>query len=218
MYNWDVKIPGQRKKNYYCKEHKFSLILFIEATNTTPPLVTLPPSSVDHGQHAGHRPELYASLFYYFTARYFTHDQCGEWKYSNFRGEISYFTHELYAQNCIKAFMYLQSSTTISPFNVSTNHRVSLALHLSTPSTHSFFIPLRASTQFQMCSKFSSTPHNSHSWFSNPFLLALPKFPHRNLATVFLTLQPPFLRPNTFLFRTLLLFLYISNKTSICRP
>ena len=41
-------------------------ILFIEATTTTSPLVTLPPSpphsSVDHGQHAGHRPELYASL------------------------------------------------------------------------------------------------------------------------------------------------------------
>ena len=35
-----------------------------------------PHSSVDHGQHAGHRPELYASLYaslpYYFTARYFT--------------------------------------------------------------------------------------------------------------------------------------------------
>ena len=42
-------------------------ILFIEATTTTSALVTLPPpspphSSVDHGQHAGHRPELYASL------------------------------------------------------------------------------------------------------------------------------------------------------------
>ena len=52
-----------------------------------------------------HRPELYAllyaSLLYYFTARYCTHDQCGEWKNSDFRGEISYFTHELYAQNCI---------------------------------------------------------------------------------------------------------------------
>ena len=41
-------------------------ILFIEATTTTSALVTLTPSprhsSVDHGQHAGHRPELYASL------------------------------------------------------------------------------------------------------------------------------------------------------------
>ena len=41
-------------------------ILFIEATTTTSALVTLPPSpphsSVDHEQHAGHRPELYASL------------------------------------------------------------------------------------------------------------------------------------------------------------
>ena len=41
-------------------------ILFIKATTTTSPLVTPPPSppphsSVDHGQHAGHRPELYAS-------------------------------------------------------------------------------------------------------------------------------------------------------------
>ena len=57
-------------------------ILFIKATTTISPLVTLPlsppQSFVDHGQHAGHRPELYASLPYYFTARYFTHDQCGE--------------------------------------------------------------------------------------------------------------------------------------------
>ena len=51
MYNWDVKIPDKEKKNYYCKEHKFSLmltglfILFIEATTTTSPLVTLPPLS-----------------------------------------------------------------------------------------------------------------------------------------------------------------------------
>ena len=123
-------------------------LLFIKATTTTSPLVTLPlfppHSSVDHGQHAGHRPELYASLYaqlpvmpdwetnpaeglffarfeyirdsptprqsgitdrsYYFTARYFTRDQCGEWKNGDFRGEISYFTHELYAQNCIKIF------------------------------------------------------------------------------------------------------------------
>ena len=73
VYNWDVKIPGKEKKNYYCKEHKFSLmftalsVLFIRATTTTSPLVTLlpstPHSSVDHGQHAGHRPELYASLY-----------------------------------------------------------------------------------------------------------------------------------------------------------
>ena len=86
MYNWDVKISG-KEKIYYCKKHKFSLmitglfILFIKGTTTTFPLVTLPSSpphySVDHGQHAGHRPELYASLPYYFTARYFTHDQCG---------------------------------------------------------------------------------------------------------------------------------------------
>ena len=74
MYNWDVTIPGKEKRNYYCKEHKFSLmftglfILFIEATTTTTsPLVTLPPpsppnSSVDHEQYAGHRLELYASL------------------------------------------------------------------------------------------------------------------------------------------------------------
>ena len=52
-------------------------ILFIEATTTTSPLVTLlpsaPHSSVNNGQHAGHRPELYASLPYYFTARDFTH-------------------------------------------------------------------------------------------------------------------------------------------------
>ena len=85
-----------------------SFVLFIKATTTTSPLVTPPPSpshsSVDHGQHAGHRPELYASLLYYFTARYFTHDQCGELKNSDFRGEISYFTHELYAQNCINKF------------------------------------------------------------------------------------------------------------------
>ena len=41
-------------------------ILCIEATTTTFPLVTLPPSpphsSVDDGQDAGHRPEVYASL------------------------------------------------------------------------------------------------------------------------------------------------------------
>ena len=87
MYTWDVKIPGKEKKNYHCKEHKFSLmftglfILFIKATTSTSPLVTLPPSPphsfVDHGQHAGHRPELYASLYAslpcYFTARNFTH-------------------------------------------------------------------------------------------------------------------------------------------------
>ena len=69
-------------------EHKFSLmftglfILFIEATTTTSPLVPPPPppspphSSVGHGQHAGHRPELFASLYasrpYYFIARYVT--------------------------------------------------------------------------------------------------------------------------------------------------
>ena len=57
-------------------------ILFIKATTTTSHLVTLPlsppHSSVDHGQHAGHRPELYTLLSYYFTARYFTHDQYGE--------------------------------------------------------------------------------------------------------------------------------------------
>ena len=51
MYNWDVKIPGKEKKNYYCKEHKFSLmftglfILFIKATTTTSPLVTPPLST-----------------------------------------------------------------------------------------------------------------------------------------------------------------------------
>ena len=125
MYNWDVKIPGKEKKNYYCKEHKFSLmftglfILFIKATNTASPLVTLtlspPHSSVDHGQHAGHRSELYASLYaplpYCFTARYFTHDQCGEWKNGDFRGEVSYFTHELYAQNSIKK-MYKKNNHT----------------------------------------------------------------------------------------------------------
>ena len=95
MYNWDVKIPGKEKKNYYCKEHKFSLmftglfILFIEATTTTSPWVSPPPSLLPTlpsttGSTPGivrnftHRPELYASLPYYFTARYFTHDQCGE--------------------------------------------------------------------------------------------------------------------------------------------
>ena len=40
-------------------------ILFNKATTTTSPLITPPPSplhsSVDHGQHAGRRPELYAS-------------------------------------------------------------------------------------------------------------------------------------------------------------
>ena len=42
MYNWDVKIPGKEKKNYYCKEHKFSLmftglfILFIKARRASP--------------------------------------------------------------------------------------------------------------------------------------------------------------------------------------
>ena len=124
MYNWDVKIPGKEKKNYYCKEHKFSLmftglfILFIEATTTTSPLVPPPPPSLlptlssTTGSTPGiarnftHRSELYASLLYYFTARYFTHDQFEEWKYSDFRGEISYFTHELHAQNCIKIFMF----------------------------------------------------------------------------------------------------------------
>ena len=41
----------QRKKNYYCKEHKFSLmftglfILFNKATTTTSPLITPPPLS-----------------------------------------------------------------------------------------------------------------------------------------------------------------------------
>ena len=60
-------------KNYYCKEHKFSpmftglFILFIKATTTTSPLLTLPPllptlsSTTGHGQHAAHRPELHAS-------------------------------------------------------------------------------------------------------------------------------------------------------------
>ena len=72
-----------KKKNYYCKEHKFSLmftglfIVFNEATNTTSPLVTLLPSpphpSVDHGQHTGHRPELCASLGTLRIARNFTH-------------------------------------------------------------------------------------------------------------------------------------------------
>ena len=98
-------------------------ILFIEATTTTSPLVTPPPLSsplfrrpraarrasprtLRIARNFTYRSELYASLYasllYYFTARYFTHDQCGEWKYSDIRGEISYFTHELYAQNCIK--------------------------------------------------------------------------------------------------------------------
>ena len=110
MYNWDAKIPGKEKKTIIVRNTNlvWLFILFIEATTTTFPLVTLPPPSpphfsVDHGQHAGHRSELYASLLYYFTARYARpHDQCGEWNYSDFRGEISYFTHELYAQNCIK--------------------------------------------------------------------------------------------------------------------
>ena len=49
MYNWDVKIPSKETKNY-CKEHKFSLmftalfILFIKATTTTSPLVTVLPA------------------------------------------------------------------------------------------------------------------------------------------------------------------------------
>ena len=93
-------------------------ILFIEATSTISPLVTLLPllhtlpsttgSMPGIARSFTHRSELYASLYasqlYYFTTRYFTHDQCREWKYSDFRGEISYFTHELYAQNCIKIF------------------------------------------------------------------------------------------------------------------
>ena len=75
MYNWDVKIPGKEKKNYYCKEHKFSLmftglfILFIEAITTTFPLVTLLPtlpsttgSTPGIARNFTHRSELYASL------------------------------------------------------------------------------------------------------------------------------------------------------------
>ena len=58
-----------------------------------------------HSSAVWHHRSLYASLPYYFTARYFTHDQCGEWKNSDFRGKISYFTHELYAQNCIKLIL-----------------------------------------------------------------------------------------------------------------
>ena len=95
MYNWDVNIPGKEKKNYYRKEHKFSLmftglfILLIEATTTTSPWVTLLPtlpsttgSTPGIARNFTHRSELYASLgtlrIALRIARYFTHDQCGE--------------------------------------------------------------------------------------------------------------------------------------------
>ena len=123
MYNCDVKIPDKEKKNYYCKGHKLSLmftgsfILFINATTTTSPLLTLPalssllfrrpraarrasPGTLRIARNFTHRFTHCYSILY--TARYFMHDQRGEWKYSDFRGEISYFTHELYAQNGIK--------------------------------------------------------------------------------------------------------------------
>ena len=47
MYNWDVKIPGKEKKNYYCKEHKFNLMftgLFI---------LFILPLIIRHGLNAG---------------------------------------------------------------------------------------------------------------------------------------------------------------------
>ena len=63
----------------------------------------------------------------------------------------------------VKALIYSQSSTTISPFSVSINHLANSTLHLSafhlstTSTNNSFFIPLHASTQFSKCSKFSSS-------------------------------------------------------------
>ena len=101
----DVKLgrqnTWQRKKNYYCKEHKFSLmftglfISFIKATTTTSPLLTLPPSPphsfVDRGQHAGRRPELYASL--------------GTLRIALRIATLLFHRPLLYAQNCITNFL-----------------------------------------------------------------------------------------------------------------
>ena len=121
MYNWDVKIPGKEKKTIIVRNTNLvwclldcllclsKLLLLLLSWWLCPPLLPTLPSTTGStpgiARDLTHRSEIYASLLYYFTARYFTHDQCGEWKYSDFRGEISYFTHELYAQNCIKIFV-----------------------------------------------------------------------------------------------------------------
>ena len=101
------------------------IILFIEPTTTTSPLVTLPPLSAPlfRWPRAARRASpgtlrVARNFTHRFThrysiispPRYFTHNQCGEWKYSNFRGEISYFTHELAAQNCIKFYSFVSGN------------------------------------------------------------------------------------------------------------
>ena len=122
MYNWDVKIPGKEKKTIIVRNTNLVwclldclfclsklLLLLLPWWLSPPPLLPTLPSTTGStpgiARNFTHRSELYASLgtlrIALRIARYFTHDQCGEWKYSDFRGEISYFTHELYAQNCI---------------------------------------------------------------------------------------------------------------------
>ena len=105
MYNWDVKTPGKEKKTIIVRNTNLVWCLLDCLFCLSKLLLLLLPgwlfplsSLLFHRPRAACR----ASPGTLRIARYFTHDQCGEWKYSDFRGEISYFTHELYAQNCIK--------------------------------------------------------------------------------------------------------------------
>ena len=111
MYNWGVKIPGKEKKTIVrntnlvwclldCLFCLSKLLLLLLPWWLFPPLRPTLPSTT------GSTPGIARNFTHRYSIisppRYFPHDQCGERKYSNFRGEISYFTHELYAQNCIK--------------------------------------------------------------------------------------------------------------------
>ena len=82
------------------------LLLILPWWLSPPPLLPTLPSTTGstpgiarnftHRYSLFHRPLLYARPM----------RNCGEWKYSDFRGEISYCTHELYAENCIKLISF----------------------------------------------------------------------------------------------------------------
>ena len=120
MYNWDVKIPGKEKKTIIVRKTNLvgclldclfclsKLLLLLLPWWLSPPLFRRPRAA-----RRASPGTLRIAIPYYFTARYFTHDQCGEWKYNDSRGEISYFTHELYAQNCLKIFSIFLTNTSV---------------------------------------------------------------------------------------------------------
>ena len=113
MYNWDVKIAGKEKKTIIVRNTNLVWCLLDCLFRLSKLLLLLLPgwlsplsSPLFRRPRAARRASPGTLRIALRIARYFTHDQCGEWKYSDFRGEISYFTHELYAQNCIKCIYF----------------------------------------------------------------------------------------------------------------